>query len=56
MGLVAGIALLVLAFLGLCVLFAWLMNDWMMKDEDATGDAASMGATDDPSASQADNF
>jgi hypothetical protein len=36
-GLVIGVVVLVLVFVGLCALFAWLMNDWMMHDEEGAG-------------------
>jgi hypothetical protein len=54
-GLVIGGVVLVLGFVGLCALFAWLVNDWMMHDEEAPGDLAAMGWTEDQGGSQADD-
>jgi hypothetical protein len=45
-------AVLLVVFIGLCALFAWLVNDWMKDDEDA----AAGKATDDSRASQTDDF
>jgi hypothetical protein len=54
-GLAIGVVVLVLGFVGLCALFAWLLNDRMMHDEDAPGDLAAVGWTEDQGASQADD-
>jgi hypothetical protein len=43
---------LLVGFIGLCALFAWLVNDWMKDDEDQVPGKA----TDDSRASQRDDF
>jgi hypothetical protein len=42
-GVVIGVVVLLLGFVGLCALIAWLLNDWMRHDEDAPGDSAAVG-------------
>jgi len=55
MTVVIGVVVMVLGFVGVCALFAWLLNDWMTRDEDAPGDSAALGWTEDPDASHTDD-
>jgi hypothetical protein len=54
-GVMIGVVVMVLGFVGLCAVFAWLLNDWMMHDEDAPGNSAAVGWTEDPDASHTDD-
>ena len=50
-----GAVVLVLGFVSLCALFAWLLNDWTTHNEDAPGDLGAVRWTEDPGASHADD-
>ena len=54
-GVVIGVVVLVLGLVGLCALFAWLLNDWMSHDEDGPVDSAVVGWTEEPDASRAED-
>jgi hypothetical protein len=41
------LVVLVFGFVGLCALFAWLMNDWMTRREDVPSDSAVLDRAED---------
>jgi hypothetical protein len=54
-GVMIGVVALVLGLIGLCALFAWLLNGWMSHDEDGPVDPAAVEWTEEPGASRAED-